>query len=409
MSQNRSVYLDHAATTPMHPQAIEAMTAALADVGNASSLHTAGRSARRRVEESRESLAARLGARPSEVIFTAGGTESDNLAVKGIFWARRDADPARRRIITTEVEHHAVLDAVGWLAEHEGAEVSYLPCRPDGSVTAAALRDALAEHSDVALVSVMWANNEVGTIMPIAELAAVAAEFGVPMHSDAVQTVGQIPVDFAGSGLAAMSITAHKFGGPAGVGALLLRRDTGCVPLLHGGGQERDVRSGTPDVAGAVAMAAAAGIAVESLPVTAHRMRALRDRLIEGVLGSIDDVDLNGAPGEGRLPGNTNFTFRGCEGDALLMLLDAGGVECSTGSACTAGVAQASHVLLAMGHRPQDARGSLRLTLGHTSTDADVDAALAVLPAAVDRARQAALASAGAAGAGTNRAGASDR
>ena len=393
MSQSRSVYLDHAATTPMHTQAIEAMAAALAEVGNPSSLHTAGRTARRRLEESRESIAALLGARPSEVIFTAGGTDSDNLAVKGIYWARRDADPARRRIITTAVEHHAVLDAVSWLAEHEGAEVTFLPCAPDGSVTAAALREALARHDDVALISVMWANNEVGTIMPVAELAAVAAEFGVPMHSDAVQTVGQIPLDFTGSGLAAMSITAHKFGGPAGVGALLLRRDVACVPLLHGGGQERDVRSGTPDVAGAVAMATATEIAVTSLPSAALRLRSLRDRLIDGVLGGIDDVALNGATGDHRLPGNTNFTFRGCEGDSLLMLLDANGIECSTGSACTAGVAQASHVLLAMGQQPGDARGSLRLSLGHTSTDDDVADVLAVLPGVVDRARRAALAS----------------
>ena len=206
----------------MHPAAIEAMTAALATVGNASSLHTAGRAARRRMEESRESIAARLGARPSEVVFTAGGTESDNLAVKGIYWARRDADENRRRIITTAVEHHAVVDAVGWLADHEQAEVTVLPTGPDGSVTPAALRAALEDHGpDVALVSVMWANNEVGTIMPIAELAAIAAEFEVPMHSDAVQTVGQVPVGFAASGLSAMSVTAHKFGGPAGVGALL--------------------------------------------------------------------------------------------------------------------------------------------------------------------------------------------
>ncbi|NBQ43968.1 MAG: aminotransferase class V-fold PLP-dependent enzyme, partial [Mycobacteriaceae bacterium] len=241
MSETRSVYLDHAATTPMHPAAVEAMSAALGEVGNASSLHTAGRAARRRLEESRESIAARLGARPSEVIFTAGGTDSDNLAVKGIYWARRDADPRRRRIVTTAVEHHAVLDAVTWLAEHEQAELTFLPTESDGSVTPSALREALAEPEDVALVTVMWANNEVGTILPIAELAAIAAEAGVPMHSDAVQTVGQIPVDFAAAGLSAMSITAHKFGGPTGVGALMLRRDTGCVPLLHGGGQERDV------------------------------------------------------------------------------------------------------------------------------------------------------------------------
>lgn len=394
MTPLEPVYLDHAATTPMHPAAVEAMTVALTTVGNASSLHGAGRAARRRMEESRETLGKLLGARPSEVIFTAGGTESDNLAVKGIYWARRDAG-ARRRIITTPVEHHAVLDSVEWLVEHEGAEVTWLPVERDGSVTPTALRQALQEHDDVALVSVMWANNEVGTIMPIAELAAVAAEFDVPMHSDAVQAVGHIPVDFAESGLSAMSIAAHKFGGPTGIGALLLRRDTACVPLLHGGGQERDVRSGTPYVAGAVAMAAAAAVAIEGLEANNARVSALRDRLIDGVLTSIDDVDLNGATGAARLPGNSHFTFRGCEGDSLLMLLDAKGIECSTGSACTAGVAQPSHVLLAMGADPASARGSLRLSLGHTSTETDVDAALAVLPAAVERARQAALASSG--------------
>ena len=279
----------------MRPAAIEAMTAVLATVGNASSLHGSGRLARRRLEESRETLAKLLGARPSEVIFTAGGTESDNLALKGIFWARRDADPQRRRIVTTPVEHHAVLDAVQWLVEHEGAEVTWLPVDEVGSVSPAALRAAIGDPADVALISVMWANNEVGTIMPIAELTAVAAEFDIPVHSDAIQAVGQIPVDFAASGLSAMSVAAHKFGGPTGVGALLLRRDTACVPLLHGGGQERDVRSGTQDVAGVVGMAAAARVAVETLESTSARVRALRDRLVDGVLESIDDVYLNGA------------------------------------------------------------------------------------------------------------------
>ena len=395
MSPAKPAYLDHAATTPMHPAAIEAMTAVLSTVGNASSLHTAGRLARRRMEEAREAIAAALGARPSEVIFTAGGTESDNLAVKGIYWARRDAEPHRRRIITTGVEHHAVLDAVTWLAEHEGAEITWLPTEADGSVTPTALRAALEEHGpDVALVTVMWANNEVGTLFPIAELAAVAAEFQVPMHSDAIQAVGQVPVSFADSGLSAMSVAAHKFGGPTGIGALLLRRNTACVPLTHGGGQERDVRSGTPDVAGAVAMATAAKIAVDALEANSSRLRALRDRLVDGVFAEIDDVVLNGAR-EARLPGNAHFTFRGCEGDSLLMLLDANGIECSTGSACTAGVAQPSHVLIAMGADSATARGSIRLSLGHTSVDADVDAALGVLPAAVARARQAALAAAG--------------
>jgi cysteine desulfurase len=391
------VYLDHAATTPMHPAAIEAMTAVLGTVGNASSLHTSGRTARRRIEESRELIADKLGARPSEVIFTAGGTESDNLAVKGIYRARRDADPSRRRIITSQVEHHAVLDSVDWLVEHEGAQVTWLPTAADGSVSAAALSDALHSHDDVALVSVMWANNEVGTVMPIAELAAVAAEFGVPMHSDAIQAVGQLPVDFTASGLSAMSIAAHKFGGPPAVGALLLRRDVTCVPLLHGGGQERDIRSGTPDVAGAVGMASAVRLAVDGLEANTARLRALRDRLVEGVLAEIDDVRFNGSR-ESRLPGNAHFTFRGCEGDSLLMLLDANGIECSTGSACTAGVPQASHVLIAMGDDAATARGSLRLSLGHTSVDADIDAVLRVLPGAVDRARRAALAAAGASG-----------
>ncbi len=390
------VYLDHAATTPMRASAVEAMTAALATVGNASSLHGSGRLARRRLEESRETLANLLGARPSEVIFTAGGTESDNLAVKGIFWARRAADPQRRRIVTTPVEHHAVLDAVQWLVEHEGAEVTWLPVNEVGAVSAAALRSALGDPTDVALISVMWANNEVGTIMPIAELAAIAAEFDIPLHSDAIQAVGQIPVDFSTSALAAMTVAAHKFGGPTGEGALLLRRDAACVPQLHGGGQERDVRSGTQDVAGVVGMAAAAKSAVEAMEETSARVRSLRDRLVDGVLAAIGDAYLNGAPcGPGRLPGNAHFTFRGCEGDSLLMLLDAKGVECSTGSACTAGVAQPSHVLTAMGADPVSARGSLRLSLGHTSTDADVDAVLDILPAVVERARHAALASSG--------------
>jgi len=243
----------------------------------------------------------------------------------------------------------------------------------------------------------MWANNEVGTIMPITELAAIAAEFDVPMHSDAVQAVGQLPVVFGAGQLSAMSVAAHKFGGPPGVGALLLRRDVDCVSLSHGGGQERDIRSGTPDVAGAVGMATAMQLAVDGLEANSTRLRQLRDRLIDGVLAGVEDTRLNGAEGSRRLPGNAHFTFDGCEGDALLMLLDANGIECSTGSACTAGVPQPSHVLLAMGADAASARGSLRLSLGHTSVEADVDAALRVLPAAVARARQAALAAAGAA------------
>lgn len=379
----------------MLPEAIAAMTAVFTTVGNASSLHGSGRDARRRVEESRESIAADLGARPSEVIFTSGGTESDNLAVKGIFWARRDADPRRRRIVTSTVEHHAVLDAVEWLALHEGAEVVWLPVDELGRVDPADLRRELAAHADeTALVTVMWANNEVGTIMPIAELAAVAVEFGVPMHSDAVQAAAQVPVDFAASGLSALSVAAHKFGGPHGVGALLLGRQVPCVPLLHGGGHERDLRAGTLDTAGAVAMATALRTSVEDREFRASELTRLRDRIVDGVRALVPDAVLNGAVGADRLPGNAHFTFPGCEGDSLLMLLDAAGVACSTGSACTAGVASASHVLVAMGVDSRVARGSLRFSLGHTSTDADVDALLAALPQVVERARAAGMAGA---------------
>ncbi|MGW4635711.1 cysteine desulfurase family protein [Nocardia sp. NPDC004415] len=390
-----TVYLDHAATTPMLFAAVEAMTAALGAVGNASSLHGSGRAARRALEEARESIAADLGARPSEVIFTSGGTESDNLAVKGIFWGRRDADPRRTRIVTSAVEHHAVLDAVEWLEQHEGAQVSWLPVDADGVVDPQVLRAELAAHADeVALVSVMWANNEVGTVEPIAELAAVAAEFGVPMHSDAIQAVTQLPVDFAASGLSALSVAGHKVGGPHGIGVLLLGRQVPCVPLVHGGGHERDLRSGTSDVAAAVGLAAALREAVTELPASAARLGELRDRLIAGVRAAVPEAVLNGPAGDSRLPGNAHFTFPGCEGDSLLMLLDAAGIECSTGSACNAGVASPSHVLIAMGVEPWQARSSLRFSLGHTSTGADIDALLTVLPQVIDRARAAGLAGA---------------
>ncbi|MEU7138156.1 cysteine desulfurase family protein [Nocardia sp. NPDC046473] len=390
-----TVYLDHAATTPMFPAAIEAMTAALGMAGNASSLHGSGRVARRTLEEARESIAADLGARPSEVIFTSGGTESDNLAVKGIYWARRDADPRRTRIIVSSVEHHAVIDAVEWLEKHEGARVTWLPVDAEGIVSPRTLRAALsADPDDVALVTVMWANNEVGSIQPIGELAAVAQEFGVPMHSDAVQAAAQLPIDFAASGLSAASFAGHKVGGPHGVGLLLLGRQVPCVPLLHGGGHERDLRSGTSDTAAAVGLATALHQTAVELPTRTAELTALRDALIDGVLAIEPDAVLNGAPGERRLPGNVHFTFPGCEGDSLLMLLDAAGIECSTGSACTAGVASPSHVLIAMGVEQWQARGSLRFSLGHTSTRADVDALLGVLPQVVDRARAAGLAGA---------------
>lgn len=378
-------YLDHAASTPMLPEAVAAVTGAMAFPGNASSLHAAGRRARRSVEEARETIAGALGARPSELLFTGGGTESDNLAVKGIFWARRALDPRRRRILASAVEHHAVLDAVEWLVAHEGASVTWLDVDAVGRVQADVLDAALDD--DVALVTVMWANNEVGTVQPVRALAEVAHAHGVPLHTDAVQAVGMLPVDFAASGVDAMTITGHKYGGPFGAGALLLGRDVACTPLLHGGGQERDVRSGTFDTPALAGLAAATRLAVERQPEQAVRLTGLRDDLVRRVLDAVPDAVLNGDPVD-RLPGNAHFSFPGCEGDSLLLLLDARGVEVSTGSACSAGVARPSHVLVAMGADEDLARSSLRFSLGHNSSAADVDALLDALPAVVERARR---------------------
>jgi cysteine desulfurase len=381
-------YLDHAATTPMLPEALDAYVATAREVGNASSLHAPGRHARRRVEESRERIAAALVARPSEVIFTGGGTESDNLAVKGVFWARRGADPRRNRVVASSVEHHAVLDSVAWLESHEGAAVTWLPVDESGRVHPEAFEEALA-GGDVAVATVMWANNEVGTVQPVTALAALAARGGVPFHTDAVQAVGQVPVDFAASGAAALTVSGHKLGGPIGAGALLLGREVDCTALAHGGGQERDVRSGTLDVPAIVAFALALELSVKTQRESAERIGRLRDALVTRVRAAVPDAILNGDPTD-RLPGNAHFSFPGCEGDALLLLLDAQDIACSTGSACSAGVAQPSHVLLAMGADDARARSSLRFTLGHTSTMADVDALVAALPAAVERAHRAA-------------------
>ncbi len=386
------MYLDHAATTPMLPEAIAVMSEELAHLGNPSSLHNAGRRARRVVEESREQIAEVFRARPSEVVFTSGGTEADNLAVKGLYWARREADPARRRVLATSVEHHAVLDSVRWLDVHEGAEAVWLDVDADGMLRPEALNAVIEQDPGrVALVTVMWANNEVGSIQPVAELAEVAHAHGIVFHSDAVQAAAQLPIDFAGSGADALTVTGHKLGGPVGVGALLLRRGTEPVPVLHGGGQERDVRSGTLDAPAIRAFATAVTVSAERMEREAKRLAALRDDLIRQVLDAVPDAVLNGPPpGPDRLPGNAHFSFPGCEGDALLMLLDAKGIACSTGSACTAGVAQPSHVLLAMGTDELRARSSLRFSLGRTSAQSDVDALGAVIGEAVERARRAA-------------------
>lgn len=390
------VYLDHAATSPVLPEVIDVMAKQLAVVGNASSLHTSGRNARGVVEESRERIAAALGARPSEVIFTSGGTESDNMAIKGTYRAGVRVDDARRRLVVSGIEHHAVLDAVEALVAHEGAQVTWVEPDGEGVVSAQAVRDAVMADGGpetVALVSVMWANNEVGTVQPVEEIGAVCREFAIPFHTDAVQAIGHVDVDFARSGASMLALTGHKLGGPQGVGALLLTRDAKLDPLTHGGGQERQVRSGTLDVAGISGLAEAVDRACRSQREEAVRLGALRDVLIEGALALGLDIEVTGAYAPGdvkhRLPGNAHLRIPGCDGDSMLYLLDAAGVECSTGSACQAGVPRPSHVLLAMGIPEEKARGALRLTLGHTSTRADVDAFLEALPAVAERARRA--------------------
>ncbi len=397
-----TVYLDHAATTPILPDAAAAMTAQLGSVGNANSLHASGRAARRVVEESRESVARALGCRPGEVVFTSGGTEADNLALKGLYWSRRAADDRRRRILSTSVEHHAVLDPLAWLAEEEGAEVSLIAVDHLGRIDLDVFRAAVeADPESIALVSVMWANNEVGTVQPVAEVVDIAHAHGIPVHTDAVQAVGQIPVDFAASGVDAMTITGHKIGGPYGVGALLVRREVQLTALLHGGGQERDVRSGTIDAPAIAGFASACELAIKHQPELAVRLSALRDELVAGVLAAVPEASYNGDPVsevEHRLPGNAHLTFPGCEGDSLLMLLDARGIECSTGSACNAGVPQPSHVLLAMGRDDEQARGSLRFSLGHTSVPGDVEALPDAIGPVVERARAAGTGSRGSAG-----------
>jgi cysteine desulfurase len=378
------VYLDHAATTPMVPEAAEAMGRELGRVGNATSLHGSGRSARRVVEEGREAIAAHLGARPAEVIFTSGGTEADNLAVKGTWWATGRREAARSSVVCSAVEHHAVLDAVDWLRS-AGAQVRLVPVDTGGRVHMPALRDLVSGQT--AVVSVMWANNEVGALQPVSEVAAIARTAGAVSHSDAVQAVGHTAVDFGASGLDLLSCTAHKLGGPYGIGALLARRDVQLSPLLHGGGQERDIRSGTLDVPAVAGFAAALERAVGNRAAEEGRIRLLRDRLVAGVRHISPDAVVNGPPEpELSLPGIVSLTFAGCEADAMLMLLDASGIDCATGSACSSGVAQASHVLLAMGRSEREARSTLRFSLGHSSTRSEVDALLAALPGALTRA-----------------------
>ena len=396
------VYLDNAATCPIYPETIQAMAEQMAVVGNASSLHNSGRRARSVVEESREQIAAALGARPSEVIFTSGGTESDNIGIQGTFRARRRADALRDRLVISAIEHHAVLDAVEALVKHDDARVTWVEPTREGIITPEAFAAALEADGGpetVAVASVMWANNEVGTVQPIQQLSSLAAQADIPFHTDAVQAAGHIRVDFDATDVSTLALSGHKLGGPQGVGVLLAKRDVPVEPIVFGGGQERQIRSGTLDVASIRGLAVAVTKSVAQVEAEASRLGQLRDELIAGVQQLGLDISVGGAyePGDvtGRLPGNAHLLIPGCDGDSMLYLLDAAGIECSTGSACQAGVPRPSHVLLAMGVEESLARGALRLTFGHTSTRADVDAVLAALPAVAERARRARQASEG--------------
>ena len=382
-------YLDNAATTPMLPEAVAAMTELLGTPGNPSSLHAAGRKARRQVEESRERVARALGCGSAEVVFTAGGTEANNIAIKGIAWDQRAKDPRRNRIVAGSTEHQAVLDPVRWLGESEGFEVTWIKSDTTGEITVEALREALGpDPTTVALVSVILANNEVGTISDIAALTEVTREFGIRFHTDAVQAPAWLALDYSKLGVCAMSVSAHKVGGPHGIGALIISRDCHVTPLIHGGGQERDVRSGTLDTPAIVGFATALEITTAKKTETVIRVAALRDDLVKRVKEISPDAIYSGAI-TNRLVNNAHFVFPGCLGDSLLMLLDAQSVECSVGSACNAGVPQPSHVMLAMGADEDQARSTLRFSLGWNSTQADVDALITALPSAIERAKRA--------------------
>jgi len=373
-----SVYLDHAATTPIFDVAVQAMTDALIKVGNPSSLHTEGRSTRKDVEDARELIAKSLSCLPSEVIFTGSGTEADNAAIKGLYWKS-----GKKLILISAIEHHAVLDPARWLVEHEGAELIEIPVDKNGVLDLVFLKDLIAKRGEeVALISVMHSNNETGVIQPIAEVVKIAGD--IPVHTDAVQSFTKTPLSYKELGVTSMALSAHKVGGPHGIGALILKRAYEIPALLHGGGQEREIRSGTLNAPAIVAFAAA----VASEIYKATQVQELRARFEAGLLKSAPDAYINGVHAK-RLPGISNVTFPGTQSDSLLLLMDSEQVSCSTGAACSAGVHRPSHVLLAMGHNEISAQSSLRFSLGANSTAADVDFALSVLPKVIERGRAA--------------------
>ena len=373
-----SVYLDHAATTPIFDVALDAMQVALRKVGNPSSLHSEGRSTRKDVEDAREVIAKALGCLPSEVIFTGSGTEADNAAVKGLFWKS-----GKKLIVISAIAHHAVLDPARWLVEHEGAELIEIPVDKSGVIDLTFLKDLIANRgAEIALIAVMHSNNETGVIQPVAEVVKIAGD--IPVHTDAVQSFTKVPLSYKELGVTSMALSGHKVGGPHGIGALILRRAYEIPALLHGGGQEREIRSGTLNTPSIVAFAAAAASKIYE----ASKVQELRERFEAGLLTSAPSAYINGVDAK-RLPGISNVTFPGTQSDSLHLLMDSMKVSCSTGAACSAGVHRPSHVLLAMGHNEVSAQSSLRFSFGANSTQADVDFALSVLPTVIERGRAA--------------------
>lgn len=378
------IYLDHAATTPVDPRVVEAMLPYWTEqYGNPSSLYSPGRAAARALESARETVASILHCEPREVIFTSCGTESDNLAIRGVAFARRAAGKGNH-IITSSVEHHAVGHTVEQLAKHFGFEATFLPVDQYGVVDPDEVRKAI--RKDTVLISIMYANNEIGTIEPIAEIGAIAREHGIPFHTDAVQAGGALSLDVNALNVDLLSLSAHKFYGPKGVGVLYARRGVSFWPMQTGGGQERNRRAGTENLPYIVGLATALRLAYEELEEHNARLVRLRDRLIQGVLGNIPDSRLTGHP-TNRLPNSASFTFRGIEGESILLNLDMEGICASSGSACTSASLEPSHVLLALGLPHEVAHGSLRLTLGRSNTEEQVDRVLEVLPGIVQKLR----------------------
>ena len=381
------IYLDHAATTPMLPEALDALTKQIKEFGNASSLHTVGRAVRKKVEEAREQIASIVDCAPSEVIFTGSGTEANNLAIKGFYWKAVEEDLSRNVIVVAAFEHHATLEPIQWLEEHEGAIVIFVPILSHGLIDLDALAEIVkAEYGHIALICVMHSNNEIGTIQPIAEVVALAGD--VPVHTDAVQSFGKVPFDFAGLGATSATISAHKIGGPLGVAALILKRGIDITPVLHGGGQERDIRSGTLNAPSIVAFAVAAQWAADHREENYSKVSGLRSLLEKKILAAIPDSRVNGSALE-MLPGILNVTFPGTESDSLLLVLDKAGIASSTGSACSAGVQRPSHVLLAMGLEEHDVRASLRFSLGTTTTIEEINLVGEVIAGVVGQVRAA--------------------